>query len=262
LLVLHGGPGVPSNYLKPLSALADERPVIFYEQLGTGRSDHPADTTLWRIERFVEELGRVRQELGLTTVHIYGHSWGTMLAVEYMFTRPAGVRSLALGGPALSAARYRRDDDSLRATLPDSVHSALTRHERAGTCDSPEYQMAMLEYYRRFFARRQPWSADLDSTVTRIDPSAERTLAGPCGSTAGPLWRYDRTGRLKEIAVPTLFLVGRHDPSTPAAARLYQGLTPESRVEVFDSSGHLPMHDEPERYVEAMRAFLRGVESR
>jgi proline iminopeptidase len=262
LLVLHGGPGVPSYYLKPLAGLADERPVIFYDQLGAGHSDHPTDTTLWRMERFVEEVGRVRQALGLKEVHLYGHSWGTMLAVDYMLTRPAGVRSLTFAGPAFSAARYRRDDDSLRASLPGSVRAALMRHERAGTCESPEYQSAMLEYYKRFFARRQPWSADLDSTVSQVDPSAERIIAGPCGSTTGPLWRYDRTDRLREIAVPTLFLVGLHDPSTPATTRFYQSRMPESRIEVFDSSGHLPMHDEPDRYVEVMRGFLRSVEAR
>lgn len=33
LLVLHGGPGIPHDYLEPLADLADERPVIFYDQL-------------------------------------------------------------------------------------------------------------------------------------------------------------------------------------------------------------------------------------
>ncbi len=61
LLLLHGGPGAPSYYLKPLAALADERPVIFYDQLGAGHSDHVTDTTLFTIDRFVQELAAVRQ---------------------------------------------------------------------------------------------------------------------------------------------------------------------------------------------------------
>jgi len=63
LLLLHGGPGAPSYYLKPLAALGDERPVIFYDQLGCGRSDRPTDSTLWTIQRFIEELADLLQEL-------------------------------------------------------------------------------------------------------------------------------------------------------------------------------------------------------
>jgi proline iminopeptidase len=48
LLVLHGGPGAPHDYLEPLAALADERPVIFCDQLGCGASDRLNDRSLWR----------------------------------------------------------------------------------------------------------------------------------------------------------------------------------------------------------------------
>src|SRR5688500_13940495 len=80
LLALHGGPGYPHDYLEPLERLAGERPVIFYDQLGCGRSDRPDEPALWRVERFVDELGRVRAELSLEQVHLLGHSWGSMLA--------------------------------------------------------------------------------------------------------------------------------------------------------------------------------------
>ena len=61
LLVLHGGPGAPHDYLLPIAALSDERPVIFYDQLGCGNSDKPAGTDLYTIEHFVDELGQVRE---------------------------------------------------------------------------------------------------------------------------------------------------------------------------------------------------------
>jgi proline iminopeptidase len=76
LLALHGGPGGTSCRFEALTPLADERPVIFYDQLGSGRSDRPADTTLWRVERFVDELEAVRRGLGLERLHLLGHSWG------------------------------------------------------------------------------------------------------------------------------------------------------------------------------------------
>ena len=79
LLLLHGGPGAPSYYLNPLEEISKDRPVIFYDQLGAGRSDRPVDASLWTVERFVRELGEVRRALGLDRVHVLGHSWGTML---------------------------------------------------------------------------------------------------------------------------------------------------------------------------------------
>ncbi|MCF7979133.1 MAG: alpha/beta fold hydrolase [Chromatiaceae bacterium] len=48
LLILHGGPGVPHDYLENLEALASrQQRVIFYDQLGCGRSDQPDDPARW-----------------------------------------------------------------------------------------------------------------------------------------------------------------------------------------------------------------------
>ena len=89
LVALHGGSGVPHDYIENLVDLAsDSRRVILYDQLGCGRSDQPDDTSLWRIERFVEELGIVRGELSLDKIHLLGQSWGGKLAIEYALTQP------------------------------------------------------------------------------------------------------------------------------------------------------------------------------
>ncbi len=265
LLVVHGCCGVGSYYLQPLAALADERPVVFYDQLGAGRSTAPTDTSAWRLDRFREELALVRSALGLREVHLYGHSWGGGLAVEYVNGGGTAVRSLVLAGAGFSPERDRRAIDSLFATLPDSVLGALARHGRAGTCDAPEYQAGMREVYRRYFARRQPWSADFDSTVAAVArrQSIHRRL-GPsaCANPEQSMLAADRTAHLGAITVPTLFAVGAYDLATPADARFYQRLVPGAELVVFDSSGHVPMHDEPERYVATIRDFLRRVESR
>jgi proline iminopeptidase len=184
LLLLHGGPGAPSYYLNPLAALADERPVIFYDQLGAGRSDKPTDVTLWHVERFVQELSELRRALGLKQVHILGHSWGTMLAVDYMVTKPAGVRSLILASPSLSIGRWLKDAETLKRTLPQSVQDAIARNEAAGSFDSPEYQSAMMEYYKRYLCRRNPWSDDVNKTLEELGQSVYRTMWGPSEFTA------------------------------------------------------------------------------
>jgi proline iminopeptidase len=264
LLVLHGGPGATHHYLKPLAALADERPVIFYDQLGSGRSDRPSDTTLWRVERFVEELAAVRQALGLEEIHLLGHSWGTMLAVEYLLAHPqSGVRSLILASPSLDISRWLADADTLLRTLPDSSRAIIERHEAAGTTSDPAYQAAVTEYYRLYLARRLPWGPDTDSTFQLMGTEVYNYMWGPSEFTStGTLRTYDATPRLGELRLPVLFTTGRYDEAMPGTVAFYQTLVPGARLTVLNESAHLTMQDEPERYVQIIREFLRDVEDR
>jgi proline-specific peptidase len=263
LLLLHGGPGVPSLYLKPLEALSDERPVVFYDQLGSGQSDRPKDSSLWTVDRFVNEVGQVRKALGLTQIHLYGHSWGSMLAASYMLTRPSGVHSLVLASAPLSIPRYSRDARDLLTTIPEAARAAIETHERDGSFDSPEYQSAMMEFYRLYLARRQPWSAELQKAFAELNTDVYGYMQGPSEFTiTGTIKDYDVTGRLKEISVPTLFTAGEYDEVRPDTVRLYQRLIPGSRLAVIENAAHLTMQDEPERYVQVLREFLRMVEGR
>jgi proline iminopeptidase len=128
LLVIHGGPGATHDYLEPLADLADERPVVFYDQLGSGNSDIPQDKSLWTVGRFVEELTLLRQALGIPKVHILGHSWGTMVAVDYMLTKaPSGVASLVLSAPCLSISRWEADQRAYLAEMPRENREAVAK---------------------------------------------------------------------------------------------------------------------------------------
>ena len=93
LLCLHGGPGFTHYYLEPLEALADRRQVVFYDQLGCGRSERPDDLSLWTVDRFVEELATVRAALELDLLHLFGSSWGGMLAMQYVLDHQPGWRA-------------------------------------------------------------------------------------------------------------------------------------------------------------------------
>src|SRR5262249_24893324 len=118
-LCLHGGPGASHDYLEPLEELAGTgRQVILYDQLGGGDSDHPHDPSLWTVPLFVEELGVVRSQLGLDRVHLYGQSWGGMLAMEYMLTKPKGVASMVVSSSPASMRQWVVEANRLRAELP------------------------------------------------------------------------------------------------------------------------------------------------
>src|SRR5258708_27846387 len=83
LLVLHGGPGCPHDYLENLAALASEkRRVIFYDQLGCGRLGLPAYTPLWPPERFSREIGVLRPALALVRCDFFCPSDGASPGVR------------------------------------------------------------------------------------------------------------------------------------------------------------------------------------
>lgn len=263
LLALHGGPGFSSVYLKSLEGLSDERPVIIYDQLGSGHSEQPADTSLWHVARFVEELAQVREALGLERVHLLGHSWGSMLAAEYMLGNPEGVESVIMASPALSISRWLADAKQLLTTLPDSLQTTIEQHEAAGTTASVEYQDAVMEFYRRFLSRRDPWSLDTDSAFMQFNTVVYEKMWGPSEFTAtGSLKTFERAESLRDLTVPVLFTAGRYDEATPETVAYYDSLTPDSRLVILENSAHLTMQDEPERYVEVVREFLAEIEAR
>ena len=258
----HGGPGATSYYLNPLSRLASDRPVIFYDQLGCGRSDRPEDPELWNVERFVEELAQIRRALELGRVHIFGHSWGGALAVEYVLGNSTGVESLILAGPTLSTQRWLEDTSKLRAELPLETQEVLKRHEAAGTTDSEEYEAATMEFYKRHLCRLDPWPPEMEQTLDNFGWDVYTKMWGPSEFFAtGTLKDFDRTDQLAEINIPTLLTAGRHDEATPETTAWYQSLIPGSSVEIFEDSSHMTMLEKPDRYIDVVRGFLRSVDA-
>jgi len=262
LILLHGGPGAPSYYLNPLEGVSKDRPVVFYDQLGAGRSDRPIDVSLWTIGRFVRELDNVRDALGLAQIHLFGHSWGSMLALDYMLTKPEGVRSLILASPVMSARRWAEDADRLLGQLPNDLQMAIRDHDAASTTDDPAYEEAMMEYYKRYFSRSDPWSPDLQRAFAELNTDLYGLMWGPSELAAtGTLKDYEREEVLPNLDLPVLFTTGRYDEATPATVEHYKSLVPDSRIAIFENSAHMTMLDEPLAYVETIREFLNNVDS-
>jgi proline iminopeptidase len=260
LLVLHGGPGFPSDYLWPLASLGDTRPVIFYDQLGCGRSEHPRDPVLWQVKRFVEELAVLRRALGLEKVHLYGQSWGTMLAVEYLLTRAKNVASVTLASPCLSVPRWLADQAGKVRQLSPTTRAAIEQHEAGGTTDSEEYQQALLIFYKKYVCRLDPWPKLFKDSMDNFGLDVYHRMWGPSEFTCnGVLRDYDRSGKLKELKLPVLYTCGRHDEATPDTTTFYCSHTPGARLEVFEDSAHLAHLEEPARYLAVLKAFLASA---
>lgn len=264
LLTLHGGPGGTSCGNSLLEALGDERPVIRYDQLGSGRSGRPDDLSLWEVDRFVEALHAIRKELGLDRFHLYGHSWGGALAAAYVIEKGTeGVVSITLSSPLLSTPDWIADANYLRSKMPKETQETLTRHEEAGTIDSEEYKAASDEFYALHVSR-----GERKEEATGCDEITGSSLIynymwGPTEFRAtGNLVDFDVTDRLHEINVPVLLVSGEFDEARPERLAEFQKLIPGSQLVIIEDVAHASLSRKPNEYRAILETFLDAAEAK
>jgi proline-specific peptidase len=261
LLCLHGGPGFTHFYLERLEDLADRRRVVFYDQLGCGKSDRPDDASLWTVDRFVDELATVRAALGLDDLHLFGSSWGGMLAMQYVLDRQPPLRSLLLCGSPASIPRWIQECADLLEAEPDEVRETIRSHEEQGFTACPEYQAALLGFYRKHVCRLDPWPAGLERSFAEAGYQVYGTMNGPSEFTVvGTLKDWDVTERLGEIRVPTLLVGGRYDECRPEHLQAMQRRIPGSRLAIIEDASHLCFAERPAEFMRVVNDFLDAVE--
>jgi proline-specific peptidase len=264
LVCLHGGPGALHDYLEPLGELAATgRRVVFYDQIGCGRSWTEKPTDFWTVDLFVGEVQAVRDALGLDHIHLFGSSWGGMLAMEYALTKPDGLASLILSSSPASLPMWEAETGRLRRALPADVQVVLDEHEAAGTLDSPEYEAATAEFYKRHVCRVDPFPDCVVRTFAGLaeHPEVYMTMQGPNEFViTGTLKRWDITELLGEIDVPTLITAGAHDEFTPAQAQALHAGIRGSELVTFENASHMQFVEEPERYRDLVGGFLDRTE--
>ena len=262
LVVLHGGPGVPHNYLLRLAALAETgRAVIHYDQIGCGNSTHLPEKNpdFWQVPLFVEELDNLLRHLGIQdSYHLLGQSWGGMLGAEHGVTRPPGLRSLVIADSPASMELWVAEANKLRALLPPQVQATLLAHEAAGTTSSTAYNDAVQVFYDRHLCR-VPWPEELTASFAAMtaDPTVYHTMNGPSEfHCIGTIRSWSIIDRLHLIAVPTLLISGRHDEATEAVVQPFAEHIADVQWTIFEQSSHLPHIEETAGFLDLVAEFL------
>jgi L-proline amide hydrolase len=263
VVLLHGGPGAPHDYLEPLSELASigRRPCVFYDQIGCGRSQHLPDAPVdfWTVELFCRELAALLDHLDISgRYHVLGQSWGGMLAMEHALRHPPGLRSLVVANSPASIELWIEEANRLRGLLPADVQDALARHEAAGTTDSEEYRQAMMRFYERHLCRI-PFPEVLQRTFAQLDqdPTVYHTMNGPSEfHVIGTMRGWDITPRLGGIQLPVLVISGEHDEATPTVVRPLVEALPDARWELFEGASHSTHLEQRDRFLELVDSFL------
>ncbi|WP_417459308.1 proline iminopeptidase-family hydrolase [Kordiimonas sp.] len=260
LLCANGGPGLPCDYIRDSHSVMADRGfrVVAWDQLGCGKSDRPDDSSLWTLERYVEEAEQVRAVLGLGKVHFLGQSWGTWMGTEYALTHPQNLKSLTLANGACDIPYLISELHRLREALGPETVAMMQRHEAEGTLDHPEYQAAITILNYRHVCRLDAWPDAVNRSLDDWNMAPYLTMQGPNEFTyTGNMKNWNRVPDMHRIEMPVLLLTGLYDELTPACSAQMHHVLPNSEIRVFKNSSHMPFFEEPDAYFACLERFLR-----
>jgi proline iminopeptidase len=252
LIAHHGGPGMGdrSDYTTAFAPFADRFRVITFDARGSGAS---AEAEPYSHEQWAADIDALREWAGAEQIVMAGHSYGGIMALEYVTRYPDRVSALILIDTA--AADTFRENARKRATESDRVSLDMEMFDRmwAGRIRSNE------EFAEGWRAIAPLYTATDDPEL--IDQMANLPHAFHYQTHnyafAVNLPSYDVRAKLSSITCPVLITVGRHDWITPVeASEEIAALVPGAELVIFENSGHSPIHEEHDLWEGTVRTFL------
>ncbi|MDO6693924.1 proline iminopeptidase-family hydrolase [Aliiglaciecola sp. 3_MG-2023] len=251
VIFVHGGPGGTHNGFAAMLGLANERRVIMYDQLDSGKSDQPNAPANWRVERFVESLDKIRLALNIERWHVVGHSWGSALALEYAAKYPQHTVSTVLGGTFISTPHWIMDANLLVTAAPKTIRESLKQCESESPpaediCENA-YSVLYSPYYQPKPATEAAKAYYKNVGGNGFNPLIYNQMWGPSEfSSTGVLKHYDATHLLTEIdGSRTLFMIGQYDSARIDTVQDYIKLTPGAELAVVPGGAHGFYSDRP-----------------
>jgi proline iminopeptidase len=264
VLLLHGGPGGSDEYFESFESFLPQEGIefIYYDQLGSYRSDKPTDTTLWNVTRFVEEVEQVRQALQLDSTNFYllGHSWGGILAMEYALKYQQHIKGLIISNMMSSCPKYDAyNEEVLQKQMDKKIVDSILNFEAKNQTTNPRY-MALLQkhYYDQHVCRIVPNPEPLARSFSHFNNQIYVQMQGPSEfGIAGNLANWDRTEDLSKIKIPTLVIRGMYDTMDPAFMEMMSKKFPNGSLVTCTNGSHCSMWDDQENYFNGLLSFLK-----
>ncbi|MEX0636830.1 MAG: proline iminopeptidase-family hydrolase, partial [Ferruginibacter sp.] len=224
LLLLNGGPGATHEYFECFENFFPKEGIefIYYDQLGCGNSDDPKDTSMWNLDRYVEEVEQVRQALGLNNDNFYllGHSWGGILAMQYALKYQQHLKGLVISNMMSSCPEYGKYANNVLAKQFDpAVLDSVRQIEKNKDFQNPKYMELLLpNFYAKHICRipLDQWPEPINRSFAKMNQSLYVTMQGPSEfGISGKLENWDVSAQLPQIKTPTLSIGGTHDTMDP-----------------------------------------------
>ncbi len=269
VLLLHGGPGVTHEYLEACDSYFPAAGVeyYYYDQLGSYYSDQPDDPDLWDLPRFVEEVEQVRQALGLDheNFYLYGQSWGGLLAIEYALKYQDRLKGLIISNMMASIPAYNKYAEQVLAPqLDPAVLAEIRELEASGEYDNPRYTELVVSHYYTEHVLRMPvadWPDPVNRAFKHLNPKVYVPMQGPSEfGASGKLEKWDRTGDLQNIHVPTLVIGAQHDTMDPEHMKWMATQVQQGRFLLCANGSHMAQYDDQETYFDGLVTFIKDVD--
>ena len=266
VLFLHGGPGLTHEYFEVVDSWFPGAGIeyYYYDQLGSYYSDQPADTTLWDLPRFVEEVEQVRQGLGLDSTNFFllGSSWGGILAMEYALKYQQHLKGLIITNMMSSIPAYNEYANTvLMPAMDQKVLAEVKAIEARGDYANPRYMELLLpNHYAEHVLRMPPdqWPDGVNRAFKHINGTIYLMMQGPSElGASGKLLNWDRSKDLGQITVPTLVIGAGHDTMDPKHMEWMSKQFPKGRFLLCPNGSHLAMYDDMETWFGGVISFLR-----
>ena len=233
IVLLSGGPGLNSNYLKDLyTVLQNKYRCIILHQRGTGNSLlKEVNKETVNVSRYIEDINGLYDELGGKKLTLVGHSWGGMLSFSYAANQPEKIKKIILlntggitdkfftwFGSNLSMRLYP-EDLALRKVQIENKRSSLT-------AIWPGY------FYSREIALK---------TRPALDYKFNNQLGiNPLASGDWAKRSEDRVQKLNSFEAPVFLIAGRQDPVGESVVYEVKDILPQTNYFFIEECGHFP----------------------
>jgi len=266
ILLLHGGPAMTHEYMECFETFFQREGFEFYEydQLGSYYSDQPNDTTLWKTERFVEEVEQVRQAIGAdqSNFYIVGNSWGGILGMEYALKYQKNMKALLVSNMVASAPEYGKyAEEVLAKQMNPNVLAEIRAIESNKDFANPRYMELLIpNFYHEHICRLTTWPDALNRSFKHANNAIYTQMQGPSEfGISGLLANWDIKNRLKEIAIPTLMIGAKYDTMDPKAMEEQSKMVQHGEYLYCPNGSHLAMWDDQKTYMNGVISFIKKV---
>ena len=266
ILLLHGGPAMTHEYMECFETFFQKQGFEFYEydQLGSYYSDQPKDSSLWTIDRFVEEVEQVRQAIGADSSNFYllGKSWGGILAMEYALKYQKNLKSLLVANMVASAPEYAKyAEEVLAKQMKPEVLAEVKELEAKKDFANPRYmELLMPNFYKEHLCRLTDFPDAFNRSMKHANGEIYTMMQGPSEfGISGRLANWDIKNRLKEITVPTLMVGAKHDTMDPKAMEEQSKMVKKGQFLYCPNGSHLSMWDDQKVFMTGVIKFINDV---